>query len=219
VTTGAPPPPARPRWLRTAVAALGVVGVVAVVAYPVAVWLGLSRLAIRPLALVLLAVLLPTQLARLRLDRRQILSLLPVPAGVAALLVLAAVVEDRRFVLSLPVLVNAVLLTGFAASLRSVPLVERFARAQVGDDLSAGEVRYCRTVTLVWSAFFLGNALVSLALALFGTVAAWTLWCGLLSYVAMGCLFAAELVVRKVRFRRLGPGPLDRLLARLLPAR
>ena len=54
-------------------------------------------------------------------------------------------------------------------------------------------------------------------LALFGSLAAWALWTGALSYLAIALLFALELTVRSWRFRHYGNGPLDRLMSRVFP--
>ncbi len=186
--------------------------------YPLMVWYGLSRFQIRPFALIMLAVLLPLHLRRLRLDRTQLLRMLPAPLAIAALLILAAIVEDHRFVLGLPVMINLVLLVGFGSSLRSMPLIERFARMQV-DDLPADEVAYCRLITWLWCGFFLLNAAIALALVLGGTLEMWTLWNGLLAYVTLGLLFGVEYLFRTWRFRRYGSTWHDRVFSRVWPPR
>jgi uncharacterized membrane protein len=126
------------------------------------------------------------------------------------------VLDDRRFVLALPVLTNAALFAHFASSLRTVPIAERFARAQHGD-LPEREVAYCRSVTRVWCAFFVLNGGVTAALGLWAPLAWWTLYTGAISYVLVGLLVAAEYIVRKARFRRYGSSVVDRLLSRILP--
>lgn len=205
------------RALSTAVAVLGTA---LVLAYPLLVFLGLSRLGVRTLGLVLLAALVPLQLLRLRGERRRHLAaVLPLPLAIAAILLASALIEDHRLILALPVAVNVALLAGFAVSLRGpVSMIERFARMQV-DDLSAAEVAYCRRVTVLWSVFFALNALATLALALAAPVRWWAAWSGGLVYLVMGLLFAAEYLERKRRFRRFGPAWHDRLLERLLRAR
>ncbi|MDX1648300.1 MAG: hypothetical protein R3263_00465, partial [Myxococcota bacterium] len=69
------------------------------------------------------------------------------------------------------------------------------------------------------SLFFAANAAVAGGLAAAGALAAWTLWTGLLAYVAMALLFAVELLVRAFRFRRDFGLPTDRLFRRLFPRR
>lgn len=189
-------------------------------AYPLLVYFGLSRLSVRALGLVLLALILPTQALRLKGARREhFKAVIPLIIGVIALLLVAAIIEDHRFILILPVLINTLLLVGFASTLRGpVTLIERFARTQV-DDLSPDEVTYCRKVTLIWSAFFACNALITLGLALMAPLSWWTIYSGAIAYVAIGLLFASEFVVRKARFRRYGPGWHDRFFAKIFPPR
>jgi uncharacterized membrane protein len=170
-------------------------------------------------ALVLAAVGLRAALLWRRADaaaRRRLLVPL-VAAGAPALL--AAWLDDPLLLLFVPAFVSLGLLFGFARTLRrGPPLVETLARLHVGE-LSAAEVRYCRSVTIVWCLFFVANALVASVLALSGSLAAWAAWTGALSYVAIGALFASELVIRSWRFRHYGPGPLDALMRRILPPR
>jgi len=133
----------------------------------------------------------------------------------ATLLALAAALDDTRFMLAYPSVVNAGLLATFALSLRrGPPLVERLARL-VTPDLLPAEVRYCRTVTVVWSAFFLLNGSVATALAWWAPRGWWAAYCGALSYLLVGALFTGEYLYRKRRFGRYGPGPFDRVLARI----
>jgi len=53
-------------------------------------------------------------------------------------------------------------------------------------------------VTAVWVGFLLVNAAISLWTVLWGSLEQWALWNGLLSYLAMGTLFTAEYLVRRV---------------------
>lgn len=201
-------------------AALSVLRGLLLVAYPVLVYVGLTRFSARGVGLFLLAVLLPPHLPDLlRRDRREhVLAVLPLPAGIAAVLLLAAIVDDRRLVLALPVVVNAVLLASFGVSLRRgrTPFIERFARMQV-DDLSGEEVAYCRTVTAIWCGFFVLNGSVTAVLAAAGPFSWWVAWTGGVAYALMGLLFTIEYVVRKARFGRYGSGLHDRILSFLLP--
>ncbi|MET0341507.1 MAG: hypothetical protein ABW252_10940 [Polyangiales bacterium] len=196
---------------------LAVLNALIVVVYPVAVYFSLTRLGARGAGLVLAALLLPGIAQRLRSARREdLLAVLRLPLSVLALLGLAAALDDPRLVLALPVLINLALLAQFASSLWGTPLVERFARMQQAN-LGPAQVAYCRAVTKVWCGFFLLNGGTAAALALSAPLSWWTLYNGLLAYVAMGVLGASEYVVRKARFREYGPGLHDRLLARIFP--
>jgi uncharacterized membrane protein len=62
----------------------------------------------------------------------------------------------------------------------------------------------------VWSAFFVVNGGIALALAVGGWLLAWAAYNGVVGYIAMGMLFGIEYTVRKYRFGRLGDHALDR---------
>ena len=198
-------------------AALRVLGAAFVLAYPVALYVGLPRMGTKAVGLVLAAVLLVSLPLRLVGSKREhVLAIARLPLTVIALLLLGVAFDDRRFFLVMPTLTNVLLLAQFAASLRTVPIVERFARAQE-DSLSEAEVRYCRSVTIVWSVFFVVNGAVSAALALAAPLAWWTFYTGALGYVLVGALATAEYLVRKHRFRKFGAHFVDRVLSRVFP--
>lgn len=120
---------------------------------------------------------------------------------VAAILVLftALFFNARLAALGYPVLVSLSVAGVFALSLRYPPtVVERIARLSE-PDLSFEGVAYTRHVTEVWVVFLLLNASISAATALWGSLAQWTLWNGLLSYLCMGTLFVGEWLVRRWR--------------------
>jgi len=100
-----------------------------------------------------------------------------------------------------PVAVSLAAAAVFALSLHfPPPVIERIARL-TEPDLPPKGVAYTRRVTEVWVGFLLLNASISAATAVWGSLDQWTLWNGLLSYLAMGALFAGEFVVRQ-RVRR-----------------
>jgi len=107
-----------------------------------------------------------------------------------------------RVALLPPALVSAGLLATFARSLGRgrTPIIAAIARRSHGGRLSPERAAYCRTVTRVWCAFFAANALVAAALAFEAPVRWWALYTGILSYVAVAALFAAEYLVRRHRF-------------------
>jgi uncharacterized membrane protein len=201
-------------------AVLSVVGWVLLLAYPAVVYYGLTRFESRQVVWVLLPAVVITALARVPVQRRAAYrDALKIPAGMAALLLLAGLFDDRRFMLAMPVLISAVLLLGFAGSLlTAMPIVERFARAQVAE-LSLAEVVYCRQVTVAWCVFFVVNGGVAGWLALSGPLGAWALYTGVIAYVLIGAIAATEYVIRKIRFGRFGASPIDRILQALLTKR
>jgi uncharacterized membrane protein len=202
-----------PRWLPAALRAT------AVAAYPLLVYVGVTRWSPRLLGLVLAAALLPGLVIKLRsADRAHVWPVVRVPLLLISLIGLGAILNEPRFFQALPVLANLALLGSFAASLRGpVSLVERFARLQE-PELPPGGPEYCRTVTKVWCWFFAANALASAALALWAPVSWWTLYTGLLAYLLVGMMFTIEFVVRKLKFRRFGDSLPDRVMRRVLRA-
>jgi len=196
---------------------LAVLNVLLVALYPLGVYFGLVHYRPRVVGLLLVALLLPGLLLKLRgVSREALWGVLRLPLILISLLLFSAWRDDPRLVLALPVVINLTLLGGFGASLRGVPMVERFARMQ-DPALGPAQVVYCRSVTKVWCGFFALNAGVSGALALYAPLSVWALYTGLLAYCAIGTLGTAEYMVRKYRFREYGSGLHDRLLARLFP--
>lgn len=189
---------------------LSIVLGVLVFVYPFLVYLGLTRWSTRGVALFIAAWALIGLAWRSRKRATNLTGLLPIPLSVVTLMVLSVVLDDRRFILAMPVLINIVFLAGFASTLRTdLPIIERFARMQ-HDDLNPGEIRYCRRLTWVWVGFFAANAMVCSGLALFAPLGWWALYTGLIAYFLIGLLFAVELFVRKARFKRFDDGWLDR---------
>jgi uncharacterized membrane protein len=198
----------------------GILQVALGIAYPLLIFFALTWLEPRQVGLVVLG-LIALRLVTARLGAAVALARaiwLPAAAvGVVALV--TAVWNDPMGLLLAPVLVNGVLLATFGGSLwRGPPMVERFARLQV-DDLSPEEVRYTRSVTKLWCGFFVLNGGTILVLALARAIELWTLFTGLVSYVLIGLLFAAEYVYRHWRFRRYRGGFADPILKRLFPPR
>jgi uncharacterized membrane protein len=95
-----------------------------------------------------------------------------------------------------PVFMNLAMLGAFAVTLRYPPsMIERFARV-FEPDLPPSGVRYTRTVTQIWIGFFAINGSIALWTALQPGWAPWTLYNGLVSYVAAGTLMGSEYIVR-----------------------
>ena len=167
----------------------------------------------------MLAALLPGLVSKLwTADRAHLWPVLRVPLSIFALVGLGAALNEPRFFYALPVLVNLMLLANFAATLRGpVSMIERFARMQE-PELPPGGEAYCRKVTIVWCWFFVANAAMSAALALWAPVAWWSLYVGGIAYLLIGLMFTVEYVVRKATFRRFSDALPDRLLRRVFRA-
>lgn len=102
-----------------------------------------------------------------------------------------------------PLVLNLALCAAFGATLRGgrEALVSRFARAERGGDLPPDLVRYTRRLTATWAAFFAMMAVISLSLALWGTMFSWSLFTNLVNYVLVILFFMLEYSYRRLRFR------------------
>ena len=176
---------------------VAVVAGICSVLYPFAVYFGLPYLS--PVLLVALAV----GVGAFHLLRRQggvmpRWGFLLIPCALLALLAARPVLAVQAY----PTLVSICLAATFGWSLVHPPTaIERIARLST-PDLSAEAIGYTRSVTQVWMIFFLANASIACACALWATMAIWTLWTGFVSYLLIGFLFAGEVVVRRWRSHR-----------------
>ena len=183
--------------------------------YPFVVYGGLSVLTPRWLAVALSGALLARALTCGATPRSGAV-LTPI-ALIGVVMTLAAISNDGRFFLFVPVFVNAALLVSFAwTQVAGASIVEALARRQRGA-LTAEDVRYCRRVTGVWCVFFIVNGGVTLWLALRGPLEAWTFYTGGVSYLLVGALFVVELTYRSWRFRRYEGAVTDVVFRRLFP--
>ena len=188
------------------------------VAYPFLIFAGLRWLDPRSLALLLGGALVLRAVMGWHRPSREELRRLVTPALlVSSVLVLTLAMNDARYLLFVPALINGALLVAFGRTLRvGPPLVETFARL-AHPDLSEAQVRHCRAVTLVWCVFFVVNGGFSLWLALQADIWIWTLYTGLIAYLLMGVIFATEFVVRSWRFRNYQGSLVEPLFRRLFP--
>lgn len=165
--------------------------------YPLAIWLAHGRVSPRVLAL-LLIVAAATRLPTLKLNRAS-------RWLIVAALVLAAVAIWHNALLPLklyPVVVNVGMLCAFGYSLIAPPsMVERMARL-TDPGLPPYAVVYTRRVTQVWCGFFVINGSIACITAFCASPAVWSLYNGVVAYLAMGVLFAGEYMVRIVVRRR-----------------
>ena len=129
--------------------------------------------------------------------RKLSLSLTAAPLAVAFALACVAAVNAELSVRLYPAFMNLAMLTAFAVTLWKPPsMIESFARI-TEPDLPQSGVRYTRAVTVVWVAFLALNGSVALWTALYGSWRIWTLYNGVVAYLAMGALLAGEYVVRQ----------------------
>ena len=171
---------------------LGLLLVVAGLLYPFAVYYGMEHLSPRLFAALLGGLWLARALSQQGKPGSRWM------AGAAlAFFALLGLAGEPALLRWYPVLLNLMLLVLFGLSLKfGPPVVERLARLRE-PELPEHAVRYTRKVTLVWAGFFLANALLISALTLWAPPAWWVLYTGLIAYVLMGLLFAAEWLIRQ----------------------
>ncbi|MDU0353029.1 hypothetical protein RS130_02950 [Paraglaciecola aquimarina] len=96
-----------------------------------------------------------------------------------------------------PVAVSLIFLCLFAYSLIFPPtVIERLARL-TNNDFSPAGVKYARKVTIAWCLFFVLNGSISFYTCMYSDMQTWTLYNGVISYVLMGILGAAEWLIRQ----------------------
>ncbi|XXN64557.1 hypothetical protein ACRQ84_03130 [Enterobacter ludwigii] len=169
----------------------------ALLAWPFLVWLTITQPQWRAVTglLALLFVLRVWRLRRATGPMGRVMLLLAVVG--TALCLASLLLRSQHLLLWYPLVVNALMLLLFAASLWSpMPLVERLARLRE-PHLPPRAVRYTRRVTQVWCGFFIFNGSVALVTCLLNDVTLWTLWNGGISYLLMGTLMAGEWLLRQ----------------------
>jgi uncharacterized membrane protein len=118
--------------------------------------------------------------------------------GSIVLLVLSPALAVRAY----PVAISLTVAIIFAQSLLFPPaMIERFARL-ADPTLSLAGAAYTRKVTWLWVGFLLANTAISAGTAVWGSLVVWTLWNGLLFYLAMGVLISGEFIVRRIHRSR-----------------
>lgn len=171
-------------------------------AYPFAVYFGLQYLSPRYLGLLLLILLAARFLiARGQLGADRVKSLIPVTLAGIALCLLILIFNQSSLVRLTPALINFTLLAVFCYTLYKPPsMIEYIAR--LGDpNLPAQAIAYTRHVTMVWCLFFLFNGAIALYTCFFTSLETWMLYNGLIAYLLMGILFAAEYCVRRQKLK------------------
>jgi uncharacterized membrane protein len=169
------------------------------VAYPFLVYFGLRTLPPGFVALSLVALLAARAAFVSRKSSRDSFPYLIACIVVVVLAARSPVIGLKTY----PILVSLVFAAAFAHSLLWPPtIVEQIARFRE-PDLPVEVNSYLRKVTIAWLTFFIINAAISAATAASGSLRLWTLYNGLISYMAMGVMFAAEFLVRQLVRRRL----------------
>jgi len=105
----------------------------------------------------------------------------------------------------IPIFIQLSLMLFFGKTLlksREPSLVERFAQLEF-PDMPPVLSRYCRHLTILWTAFFAFNVVVCIFLALFAPVEWWAIYTGVLIFLLTAVLMLAEYIWRFFLFRRI----------------
>jgi len=181
--------------------AISVILVLLTLAYPFAIYFGLSYFEPRYFALFLLIVFAMRFSLSYNLENKKQNTGLLICVTVFA--IFAFYQNSTVSLFFYPVIVSGFLLCVFSYSLfTEQTVIERLARLSE-PSLPPEGVLYTKTVTKVWCGFFAINGLVALATVYIGDVKIWSLYNGFISYLIMGSIFAIEFIVRqKVKAQR-----------------
>jgi len=173
------------------------------VVYPLLMFFMLDEFGVRPLAVLLAALLLTRVLPIVQSSRKNAIALALLIVVFAAVLYLS---RSEKLLMAYPAVISLIMLGAFAVTLFHPPsIIERFSR-KMGVSVPPQAIPYMRVLTMFWCGFFLLNACVAALLAWQGDVTRWALYNGLVSYLIIGLLIVAELVFRQYYRRRHGIG-------------
>lgn len=167
--------------------------------YPLAVYFGIKYFEPRMLSLLLVFVFIYFLFAAQTASKSaKYLAL----SGILVLIIGLLTLNNIIFIKLYPILMNVIFFFMFSYTLIKPPsMVERFARI-THKDLPQYVIKYTKNVTIVWCVFLLFNSIISIYTSFWTSLATWTLYNGLISYLLMGTLFIGEYVVRCFVIRR-----------------
>jgi uncharacterized membrane protein len=204
------PPPAL-------VTAVGVGALMATV-YPPAAERALASVGVRPVAVALLAVGLGSLLLWRRLDATGRIPLSS-RAALLALPALSVATGDELFLRLVPAAIQLGIAALFLHSLRGGGSLFLDAAKTLHPYAPDFIAPYCRRSTAVFAGIFIaqGVGVAWLAFHLPPGASGWGLASGVHVWIPMLVASVADWLVRKWHFRYYGPGPIDRVLRKLLP--
>jgi uncharacterized membrane protein len=142
-------------------------------------------------------------------------------AAVAATAATALAWAPQILVLAPPVVINAGVAWFFGSSLLPgrEPRVIAIARREQGGALAPELQRHALVVTWLWTLLPAALALASLALALWSSLEAWSLFANCVVYILLISLFVGEYVYRRLRYPGYGKASVADFLRHLQSAR
>ncbi|MFW0778562.1 MAG: hypothetical protein ACN2B6_12675 [Rickettsiales bacterium] len=166
--------------------------------YPLAVYFGLQSFEARYVMPLLMLIML---LRIVTLNKSPLNHWLWLPA-IGLLAIWSWLANSDAGLKLYPVVMNYGLMLVFFASLIHPPsLIEQLARIKE-KNLPPFGVAYTRQVTKVWCGFFALNGSIAL-LTVFLSETWWLIYNGLVTYIAMGLLFAGEWLIRQQKLKQL----------------
>src|SRR5260221_13896042 len=111
---------------------LSILGALITIAYPLLIYVGLSRGSLYITGLILAVAAVAGLFIRIKHRQRgDLATILSPPIATLVLVILSLILKDQRFMLAMPSLINLALLMTFGRTLfGGTPMVERFARLQ-----------------------------------------------------------------------------------------
>lgn len=107
-------------------------------------------------------------------------------------------VQFLLYIPSILILLSLFVLFSHSLLANQTPLITRYAlMISDKDKLDDRHFQYSRSVTIVWSVFFLLMAITSITLAIFFSIEIWSLFSNVISYILMSTLFILEFFYRR----------------------
>jgi uncharacterized membrane protein len=192
---------------------------ITLILYPLIVVAGITYLGVRWTALILLVLFGRRIIAHVIANREGTRVILYQAITMAVIIAVAAVSRSPFALRVVPFIISLTFIAVFSTSLRSTPIIERFARLKAAA-LSEEEVTYCRKLTKVWLGVLVANSALVFTAAFIEDRVLWTILVGPTSYALLGSVFIVEYPYRKWRFRDFSDkNAVDRLLKRLFQGR
>lgn len=171
--------------------------VVFLLLYPVLIYFGLNYFSPSQLGIFFLVLFVVRSIfikARNKTARWQLILTVSIGGILAGL---TSIFNTEDYLLWYPVGLNIAFFIVFTYSIFFPPtVIEQLARV-LNKDFPESGVTYTRNVTIVWSLFFALNAMVAAWTVIYGTIGAWTLYNGFISYLIVGVILGVELIIRK----------------------
>jgi len=189
---------------------------IVIVLYPLLVMLGLTYLNVRWTALLILLLIGRRFVVLVFTNKDTSIPVIIQIVLTACLFGGTAASESELMLRFIPFGISIIIFAQFALSLRTTPIIERFARLQ-RPDLPHAHVLYCKTLTKVWLLILAGNSLIVISAAFIESKFIWAFIVGPMSYFYLGIFFAGEYIFRKHHFQDFNDkNPIDKMLKPLL---